>query len=125
MSTHTDERPNARAGEQRMGFVSRPRFEDYREKYATYFKLERQDGILQVQMHTKGGPVLYGLPIHNAWSQLWLDIGNDPDNEVLIFSGTGDKWIGGFCPALAARSFHEVRPAAGSHQSYSAAGTRV
>ena len=34
MSTHTDERPNARAGAQRMGFVRRPRFEDYREKYA-------------------------------------------------------------------------------------------
>lgn len=108
MSTHTDERPNARASERRMGFVSRPRFEDYREKYATHFKLERQNGILQVQMHTHGGPVMYGLPIHNAWSQLWLDIGNDPDNEVLIFSGTGDKWIGGFDPDFAAQSLHEM-----------------
>jgi enoyl-CoA hydratase/carnithine racemase len=108
MSTHTDERPNARAGAQRMGFVSRPRFEDYREKYATHFKLERHNGILQVQMHTAGGPVLYGLPIHNAWSQLWLDLGNDPDNEVLIFSGTGDKWIGGFDPDFAAQSLHEM-----------------
>ena len=70
MSTHMDERPNARADEKRLGFVSRPRFEDYREKYATHFKLERRDGILQVQMHTQGGPVMYGLPIHNAWSQL-------------------------------------------------------
>ena len=108
MSMHTDERPNARAGEQRMGFVRRPQFEDYREKYAPYFNLERRNGILQVQMHTAGGPVLYGLPIHNAWSQLWLDLGNDPDNEVLIFSGTGDKWIGGFDPAFAAQSLHEM-----------------
>jgi enoyl-CoA hydratase/carnithine racemase len=108
MSTYTDERPNARAGEQRMGFVSRPRFEDYREKYATYFKLERQNGILQVQMHTQGGPVMYGLPIHNAWSQLWLDLGNDPDNEVLIFSGTGDKWIAGFDPDFATQSLDEM-----------------
>src|SRR3989442_3123618 len=109
MSTHTDERPNARAGAQRMGFVSRPRFEDYREKYTTHFKLERRDGILQVQMHTKGGPVLYGLPIHNDWPQLWLDIGNDPDNEVLIFSGTGDKWIAGFDPEFAKESIlHEL-----------------
>ncbi len=119
MSTHTDERPNARAGAQRMGFVSRPRFEDYREKYATHFKLERQNGILQVQMHTKGGPVLYGLPIHNAWSQLWLDIGNDPDNEVLIFSGTGDKWIGGFDPEFAAQSLHELPADAFYDQIYS------
>jgi len=108
MSTYTDERPNARAGAQRRGFVSRPRFEEYREKYATYFKLERQNGILQVQMHTAGGPVMYGLPIHNAWSQLWLDLGNDPDNEVLIFSGTGDKWIAGFDPDFATQSLDEM-----------------
>jgi hypothetical protein len=38
MSTYTDERSNARARERSMGFVSRPRFEDYREKYANYFK---------------------------------------------------------------------------------------
>ena len=108
MSTHTDERPHARASEQRLGFVRRPRFEDYREKYAPYFKLERRNGILQVQMHTAGGPVMYGLPIHNAWSQLWLDLGNDPDNEVLIFSGTGDKWIAGFDPDFAAQSLHDM-----------------
>lgn len=108
MSTPTDERPNARAREQRLGFVSRPRFEDYREKYAPYFKLERRNGILQVQMHTEGGPVIYGLPIHNAWSQLWLDLGNDPDNEVLIFSGSGDKWIAGFDPEMAKQPLHEL-----------------
>ena len=119
MSTHTDERPNARAGEQRMGFVSRPRFEDYREKYATHFKLERRNGILQVQMHTQGGPVMYGLPIHNAWSQLWLDIGNDPDNEVLIFSGTGDKWIAGFDPEFATQPLAELPADAFYDQIYS------
>ena len=108
MSTNTDERPNARAREQRLGFVSRPRFEDYQEKYATYFNMERRNGILQVHMHTEGGPVIYGLPIHNAWSQLWLDIGNDPDNEVLIFSGTGDKWIAGFDPEMSKLPFHEM-----------------
>ncbi len=108
MSTKTDERPNAREREQRLGFVGRPRFEDYQEKYATYFNMERRDGILQVHMHTEGGPVIYGLPIHNAWSQLWLDIGNDPDNEVLIFSGTGDKWIAGFDPEMSKLPFHEM-----------------
>jgi enoyl-CoA hydratase/carnithine racemase len=106
MSTPTDERPNARAREQRFGFVSRPRFEDYQQKYAPYFNMERRNGILQVQMHTKGGPVMYGLSIHNAWSQLWMDIGNDPDNEVLIFGGTGDKWIAGFDPEFATDSLH-------------------
>ncbi len=108
MSTHVDERPNARERERRLGFVSRPRFEDYREKFAPYFKMERRNGILQVHMHTAGGPVMYGLPMHNTWSQLWLDVGNDPDNEVLIFSGTGDKWIAGFDPEMTKEPFHEL-----------------
>ncbi|MCS6927270.1 MAG: enoyl-CoA hydratase/isomerase family protein [Candidatus Binatia bacterium] len=118
MGTYTDERPHARASEQRMGFVRRPRFEDYREKYAPYFKLERRNGILQAQMHTNGGPVIYGLAIHNAWSQLWIDVGNDPDNEVLIFSGTGDKWIAGFDPEFSTQSLHEMPPDAFYDQIY-------
>jgi enoyl-CoA hydratase/carnithine racemase len=96
MSSQNDERANARAREQRLGLVNRPRFEQYREKYATHFKMERRDGILQVQMHSDGGPVKFNLRIHNDWPQLWIDIGNDPDNEVLIFSGSGDKWTDGF-----------------------------
>ena len=63
MSTYTDERSNARAREQRMGLVSRPRFDDYREKFAPYFELERRNGILQARMHTEGGPVMIGSPM--------------------------------------------------------------
>ncbi|HJU09442.1 MAG TPA: enoyl-CoA hydratase/isomerase family protein [Candidatus Binataceae bacterium] len=96
MSSQSDERANTRSREQRLGLVKRPRFEEYRKKYSKHFKLERRDGILQVQMHSDGGPVVFNLAVHNDWPQLWMDIGNDPDNEVLIFSGTGDKWIGGF-----------------------------
>jgi enoyl-CoA hydratase/carnithine racemase len=103
MSSTKDERPNARQRETRLGLASRPRLDDYSEKYAKRFKMERRDGILQVQMHTGGGPVIFDREIHNDWPQLWLDIGNDPDNEVLIFSGTGDKWI-----ASVDKSFSEV-----------------
>ena len=80
------------------GFVSRPSFDDYREKFAAHFKMERSDGILQVQMHSNGGSVMYGMQMHNAWSQLWMDVGNDPENEVLIFGGSGDQWIAGLIP---------------------------
>ena len=119
MSTQNDERSNARAREQRLGFVSRPRFEDYREKFASYFTMERRDGILQVQMHTNGGSVMYGLPIHNAWSQLWMDVGNDPENEVLIFGGTGDQWIAGFAPEMSKDPLDELPPDAFYDQIYS------
>jgi enoyl-CoA hydratase/carnithine racemase len=70
--------------------------------------MERRNGILQVQMHTDDGPVNFNLHGHNDWPQLWMDIGNDPDNEVLIFTGTGDKWIGGFDRNLAEQPIHEM-----------------
>jgi enoyl-CoA hydratase/carnithine racemase len=100
MSTRKDERANARRVEQQLAFVPRPRLEEYRAKYADLFALERKEGILHVQMHTDSGSTVYGQRLHNAWSQLWLDVGNDPDNEVMIFSGAGDKWIGAVDPSF-------------------------
>jgi enoyl-CoA hydratase/carnithine racemase len=73
--------------------MARPRFEDYSQKYAQYFRMKREDGVVEVQMHSDGGPAVYDLKLHTDWAQLWYDIGNDPENELLIFSGTGDKWL--------------------------------
>jgi enoyl-CoA hydratase/carnithine racemase len=96
MTDTTDERAFSRQREQEMGFIPRTPFEEYREKYAKYARMERRDGILEVRLHTDDGPALYSSDVHNAWPRLWVDIGQDPDNEVLILTGTGDKWIAGF-----------------------------
>ncbi len=96
MTSSSDERGNARQREQDMGFIPRTPFEDYRDKYAKFVRMERRDGILEVRLHTDDGPALYSSDVHNAWPRLWVDIGQDPDNEVLILTGTGDKWIAGF-----------------------------
>ncbi|MFI6326126.1 enoyl-CoA hydratase/isomerase family protein [Nonomuraea sp. NPDC050556] len=74
-------------------YVARPRFEEYAEKYAAYFAMERRDGILELRMHSAGGPARFDFSVHNAWGQAWHDIGNDPLNEVLILTGTGDVWL--------------------------------
>lgn len=75
------------------GFVRRPVFEEYAAKYADYFVMRRENGIIELRMHTDGGPATFGFPTHNAWGQAWPEIGNDPDNEVLILTGTGDQWL--------------------------------
>jgi enoyl-CoA hydratase/carnithine racemase len=69
------------------GFVRRPVFEEHAE----HFVMERRDGIIQLRMHTDGGPALFGFGMHNAWGQAWQEVGNDPENEVLILTGTGDQ----------------------------------
>jgi enoyl-CoA hydratase/carnithine racemase len=76
------------------GLVSRPRLEDYAERFKDYFVFTRRDGILEVRMHTDGGPFLFTYAAHNAWAQAWHEIGNDPENEVIIITGTGDQWHG-------------------------------
>ncbi|GAA3213914.1 enoyl-CoA hydratase/isomerase family protein [Dactylosporangium siamense] len=75
------------------GYVPRPSFEAYAEKYADHFVMQRRDGIIELRMHTDGGPAQFGFATHNAWGQAWQEIGNDPGNEVLILTGTGEHWL--------------------------------
>lgn len=76
------------------GYVPRPAFDAYAEKYSDYFAMRRRDGIIELRMHTDGGPARFGFAVHNAWAQAWQEVGNDPGNEVLIITGTGDQWLG-------------------------------
>lgn len=80
-------------------FVSRrqwidwPKFDEYKEWFKEYFILTRKDGILECRMHYDNGPVVYSYQMHNAITYLWSIIGHDKENEVIIFTGTGDEWI--------------------------------
>ena len=60
----------------------RPKFEEYSEKYADRIHMERRDGVIELRMHTDGGPVVWGLGMHRALSQAWHDVGNDPANAA-------------------------------------------
>jgi enoyl-CoA hydratase/carnithine racemase len=55
--------------------------------------MERRDGIIEVRMHTDGGPFETTMAGHNALGQAWQEIGNDPENQVVIVTGTGDQWM--------------------------------
>ncbi len=74
--------------------VAGPRFEDYREKHQDRIAMERRDGVILLRMHTNGGPVVWGLEMHRALSQAWQDVGNDPENDVMILTSTDPYWIG-------------------------------
>lgn len=71
----------------------RTHLDEYAERWADYFTMKREDGILEVRMHTNGGPAEWGLEIHRALIPAFADIGHDPENECIIFSGTGDKFL--------------------------------
>jgi enoyl-CoA hydratase/carnithine racemase len=64
-------------------------FADYRDAYESLV-LEREDGILLVRVHTGGGPLKWGGTVHRELPDAFYAIGADPENQVVILTGTGD-----------------------------------
>src|SRR5512139_3013757 len=86
-------------------YIHMPTLEEYSERFRNFFKFTRSDdGILEVTMHTFGGPTRWSYQMHHAISELWTAVGHDTKNEVLIFTATGDQWIYG----VDASSFKDV-----------------
>lgn len=74
------------------GRVEMESFESYSGRYKDFIKMTRKNGILEARLHTNDGPVVHSWQVHNAWGEAWVDIGRDHENEVLILTGTGDRW---------------------------------
>lgn len=80
-------------------FVDWPKYEEYKKMFKEHFIMEkRDDGVLMVRMHTKGGPQLWSMELHRAIGQMWRIVGCDSSVELVIFMGTGDQWICDFEP---------------------------
>ena len=59
-------------------------------------KFERRNGILQVSFHSHGGSLKWGGPAHGEFGYAFADIGSDPENRVVIITGTGDDYCAEF-----------------------------
>jgi enoyl-CoA hydratase/carnithine racemase len=71
--------------------------EEYANKYETV-RMHREDGILQVTFHSGGGSLKWGGPAHRELGYAFADIGSDPENRVVILTGTGDDYCAEFEP---------------------------
>ena len=67
--------------------------EDYAPKWDDVAHLRREDGILEVRFHTNDGPALFCEAMHKAYIGLLFDISNDPENEIIIITGTVDSYL--------------------------------
>lgn len=72
---------------------------DYADKYHC-INFSRDDaGVLEVTMHTRGGPAMWGTSLKSLHAELpdaFLDIARDRENKIVILTGTGDS----FCAAM-------------------------
>lgn len=73
------------------------RLAQYAHRYRNV-RLERGDGILEMQLHSAGGPLKWGAKegsIHAQLGEAFQLIARDPENRVLIITGTGDAFCDG------------------------------
>jgi enoyl-CoA hydratase/carnithine racemase len=69
---------------------------DYADRYQTIRFSRDPDGVLEMTLHTRGGEALWGVTLqglHNELGQAFADIARDPDNKVLLLTGTGRSFI--------------------------------
>lgn len=70
-------------------------FDVYSTAYQ-HVQIERDDaGVVLLRMHTAGRPLLWGSGPHTELGYCFQDVGSDPDNRVVIITGTRDRFIAG------------------------------
>ncbi len=74
-------------------YVKLPEFEEYKEWFKDFFDMKREDGILEVCMKSKDGPMYWSGAAHRAMSQLSRIISMDHENEILIWTHKGENWM--------------------------------
>jgi enoyl-CoA hydratase/carnithine racemase len=81
-------------------------FEQYSAAYR-HVHMARQDGVIELRLHSDGGPLVWGDSPHTELGYCFADVGSDVDNRVVIMTGTGSEfcarldtsWVGAMTPA--------------------------
>ncbi len=69
---------------------------DYSDKYHCIRFARDVQGVLEVTLHTRGGPAKWGTStrsLHCELGHAFLDIARDPENRLVVLTGTGDAFL--------------------------------
>ena len=69
------------------------RLEEYANRFQ-FVKLERDDGILQMTLHSDGDTLQWGSGPHTELPEVFHTVGTDPETKVIIMTGAGDGFTG-------------------------------
>ncbi|MGW6497674.1 enoyl-CoA hydratase/isomerase family protein [Nonomuraea angiospora] len=78
-----------------------PSLDEYSKRYENV-RLERENGILQVTVHTDGDSLVWTSQAHDELAYAFTDIACDPENKVVLLTGAGDA----FCAEIDFSSFN-------------------
>jgi len=75
-------------------FASAPQFDEYRDRFKEHYKMQRRpDGVILVEAHTLGGPIQLSVQNHRSLGQMLKAVGADPENEIMILTGSGEEFM--------------------------------
>jgi enoyl-CoA hydratase/carnithine racemase len=68
-------------------------FQEYAACYR-HVRMQRDpDGLLELQLHSDGGPLIWGAGPHTELGHCFADVGGDRGNRAVLLTGTGDAFI--------------------------------
>ncbi len=74
------------------------RFEGYRDSFPNARLTRSKSGVLEVALHTDGGPLVFDGQTHEQFVDLFHAIGADPDTRVVILTGSGAAFMESISP---------------------------
>jgi enoyl-CoA hydratase/carnithine racemase len=69
------------------------RFDTYRDSFPNARLTRSKTGVLEVAFHTDGGTLVFNGYTHEQFVDLFHAIGSDPDNRVVILTGSGNAFM--------------------------------
>jgi enoyl-CoA hydratase/carnithine racemase len=73
-------------------------FSSYRDSFPNARLTRSTSGVLEVALHTNGGTLIFNGHTHEQFVDLFHAIGSDPDNRVVILTGSGPAFIESISP---------------------------
>jgi enoyl-CoA hydratase/carnithine racemase len=69
------------------------RLDTYRDRFPNARLTRSNTGVLEVALHTDGGTLVFDGHTHEQFVDLFEAIGSDPDNRVVILTGSGSAFM--------------------------------
>jgi hypothetical protein len=69
------------------------RFDTYRDSFPNARLTRSKTGVLEVALHTDGGTLVFNGHTHEQFVDLFHAIGSDPNNRVVILTGSGNAFM--------------------------------
>jgi enoyl-CoA hydratase/carnithine racemase len=73
-------------------------FTTYRDRFPNARLTRSATGVLEVALHTNGGTLVFNGYTHEQFVDLFHEVGSDPDNRVVILTGSGSAFMESISP---------------------------